>query len=182
MLSMSRDLPLIVGELDRSQPEPAKETRPMLPPFNALPPSRKMGTSGTHYVPPVSPSLDPAAIQNIEPKDRVRHEAAAALALGRSCGDVACKTVREIHVDQTLDLPTPHRRAHDQSFKLIAPAIAPLEAARAKNAKACEELRKITAGPAIELSDAAAIEIRTRLAGGRCCGRSARRRRRQIYV
>ena len=72
----------------------------MLPPFNAQPLSRKMATSGTHFVPPVSPSLDPAAIQNIEPKDRVRHEAAAALALGRSCGDVAYKTVREIHVDQ----------------------------------------------------------------------------------
>jgi hypothetical protein len=127
----------------------------MPPPFQgpqpASPPRRSLGTSGTHFVSPPSPSLDPAAIQNIEPKDRVRHEAAAALALGRSCGDVACKTVREIHVDQTLDLPTRHRRAHDQSFKLIAPAIAPLEAARAKNAKAIEELKKIIAGPAIEL-------------------------------
>jgi hypothetical protein len=80
-------------------------------------------------------------------------------------GDVACKTVREIHVDQTLDLPTRHRRAHDQSFKLIAPAIAPLEAARAKNAKAIEELKKIITGPTVEISDARAIEIRTRLAG-----------------
>ena len=80
-------------------------------------------------------------------------------------GDVACKTVREIHVDKTLDLLTRHRRAHDQSFKLIAPAIAPLEAARAKNAKAIEELKKIVAGPTVEISDAQAIEIRTRLAG-----------------
>ena len=80
-------------------------------------------------------------------------------------GDVACKTVREIHVDKTLDLLTRHRRAHDQSFKLIAPAIAPLEGARAKNAKAIEELKKIVAGPTVEISDAQAIEIRTRLAG-----------------
>jgi hypothetical protein len=62
-------------------------------------------------------------------------------------------------------MPTRHRRAHDQSFKLIAPAIAPLETARAKTAKAIEELKKIIAGPTVELSDAAAIEIRTRLAG-----------------
>jgi hypothetical protein len=162
---MARDVPPIVGELGRSQPETAKETRLMLPPFNAQPPSRKMGTSGTHFVPPLSPSLDPAAIENIEPKDRVRHEAAEALKLARSCADVALAEARRIHVDPTLDLPTRHRRAHDESFRLIAPAIAPLEAARAKNAKAIEELKKIIAGPMVELSDAAAIEIRTRLAG-----------------
>jgi len=137
----------------------------MLPPFNAQPPSRKMGMSGTHFVPPVSPSLDPAAIHNIEPKDRVRHEVAAALALGKSCGDVACKTVREIHVDPTLDMPTRHRCAHDQSFKLIAPALGPMEAARAKIVKAIEESKKIIAGPTVELSDDQAIEIRSRLAG-----------------
>jgi hypothetical protein len=91
----------------------------------------------THFVAPPSPSLDAAAIANIEPKDRIRHEAAAALALARSCADVACKTVREIHVDKMLDI---HRKAHDASFKLIAPALQPLEAARAKNAKVIEEL------------------------------------------
>jgi hypothetical protein len=91
--------------------------------------------------------------------------AAAALALGKSCGDVACKTVREIHVDPTLDMPTRHRRAHDQSFKLIAPAWGPMEAARAKILKAIEQSKKIIAGPTVEISDAQAIEIRTRLAG-----------------
>jgi hypothetical protein len=121
--------------------------------------------SGLHFVPAPSPSLDPRAIENIEPKDRIRHEAAKALETARSCAEVACKTAREIHVDPMLDLPTRHRKAHDQSFKLIAPALAPLETALAKNAKACEELRKIVAGPTIELSDAAAIEIRSRLAG-----------------
>jgi hypothetical protein len=65
------------------------------------PPRRSLGVSGT-VCPAPSPSLDPAAIENIEPKDSVRHEAAAALALGRSCGEVACKTSREIHADQTL--------------------------------------------------------------------------------
>jgi hypothetical protein len=128
-------------------------------------PRRSLGVSGTHFVAPPSPSLDAAAIVDIEPKDRIRHEAAKALETARSCAEVACKTAREIHVDATLDMPTRHRKAHDQSFELISPALQPLEAARAKNAKAREELGKITAGPTLELSDAAAIEIRTRLEG-----------------
>jgi hypothetical protein len=40
-----------------------------------------------------------------------------------------------------------------------------LEAVRAKNAKAIGELKKIIAGPTVAISDAQAIEIRTRLAG-----------------
>jgi hypothetical protein len=124
-----------------------------------------MGVSGTHFVPPPSPSLDPAAIENIDQKDRLRHEAAAALETARSCAAVACKVAREIHVDESLALPDRHRKAHDRSFQLIHAAIAPLEAARAKNAKAIGELRAILAGPKVELSDAAAIEVRSRLAG-----------------
>jgi hypothetical protein len=37
----------------------------------------------------------------IAPWAELGHEVAAALALGKSCGDVACKTVREIHIDPT---------------------------------------------------------------------------------
>jgi hypothetical protein len=128
-------------------------------------PRRTMATSGTHFVPPVSPSLDPAAIVGIEPKDTVRNAAAKALDLTRSCAEVACKTAREIHVDPALHMPARHHKAHDKSFQLIAPALPAFETALAKNAKAREELRKITDGPTIELSDAQAIEIRTRLAG-----------------
>ena len=114
---------------------------------------------------PRVPSLDPAAIESIETKDRIRHESAKALETARSCAEVALKTARAIHVDPSLDMPTRHRKAHDASFKLISPALPLLETARAKNAKAIEELRKITAGPTVELSDAAAIEARTRLEG-----------------
>jgi hypothetical protein len=136
-----------------------------LPWTPAAPSPRRMGTSGTHFVPPPSPSLDPAAIENIDKNDRLRSECAAALETARSCGAVALKVVRQIHVDESLAVPDRHRAAHDKSFQLIHPAIGPLEAARAKNKKAREELMKILAGPTVELSEVAAIEVRTRLAG-----------------
>ena len=53
------------------------------------PPSRRMGVSGTHFVPAPSPPLDPAAIESIETKDRIRHESAKALETARSCAEVA---------------------------------------------------------------------------------------------
>jgi hypothetical protein len=131
----------------------------------AGPSPRSMGTSGTHFVAPPSPSISPAAIEAIEAKDKVREEAAAALDTARSCAAVACKVAREIHVDGSLAVPDRHRKAHDRSFQLVHAAIAPLEAARAKNAKAIGELRAILAGPKVELSDAQAFEVHTRLAG-----------------
>jgi hypothetical protein len=133
-------------------------------PWNA-PQSRKLGTSGSHFVPPPSPSIAPEAIENIEPKDRLRHECAAALETARSCGAIALKVTRQIHADASLAIPDRHRHAHDRSFQLIHPALAPLEAARAKNSKARDELMKIVAGPAVELSDVAAFEVRSKLKG-----------------
>jgi hypothetical protein len=141
----------------------------MLQPFpgppTQAPPPRSLATSGTHYVAGPSPSIDPAAIMNIEDRDTVRHGAATALETARSCAAIACKTAREIHVDESLPMPARHHKAHDTSFKLVGPALPALETAIAKNAKAREELFKIVAGPGIELSDAQAVEIRTRLAG-----------------
>jgi hypothetical protein len=47
---------------------------------------------------------------NIDPKDRVRNDAAKALELAKSCAEAALHSARATHADKALDMPTRHRR------------------------------------------------------------------------
>jgi hypothetical protein len=83
----------------------------------------------------------------------------------RTQGLAAQHACRQIHGDESLGEAERHRRAAKASADLIVAALPIVEKARAVHEKSIAELRAMLAGPAIEVSDVQAVEIRTRLSG-----------------
>lgn len=128
-------------------------------------PPGNLGTSGQHFVPPVSPSLDPAIFGEVEPRDTVRMLGVKAMAVVRQQALAAQHGSRQIYSDPTIPAPEKHRRADAVATAAIMPALEPLEKARRTFEKSISELHAMLAGPAVELSDVRGIEIRSMLAG-----------------
>jgi hypothetical protein len=85
-------------------------------------PQRRMGVSGVHHVPDLSPSIDPAILGPGEPRDKTRNLAVTALTALQTQGNAAANATRQIHGDQSLGEAEKHRRAAKASADLILPA------------------------------------------------------------
>jgi hypothetical protein len=110
-------------------------------------PPGNLGTSGQHFVPPVSPSLDPAIFGEVEPRDTVRMLGVKAMAVVRQQALAAQHGSRQIHSDPTVPAPEKHRRADAVATAAIMPALEPLEKARRTFEKSISELHAMLAGP-----------------------------------
>ena len=139
------------------------------------PPRRSLGTSGVFAVERLSPSLHPTNIDGspmpwVEvlkpgPRDKAANLAVTALEALRTQGLAALHATRQIHADQTIGEAERHRRAAKTSAEIFLAAQPHVEKAQAANEKSVGELNAILAGPAVELSDVRAVELRTKLAG-----------------
>jgi hypothetical protein len=141
----------------------------MLAPFGmplpAQPPRRSLGTSGVFHVPPLSPSVDPAILGPVLPRDKIRNLAAAALKALHEQGKAAEHATRQTHGDQSVGEAERHRRANKVSADLIMAALPIVERARGAHEKSIAELHAMLAGPTIEVSEIRQTGIRSKLSG-----------------
>jgi hypothetical protein len=134
-------------------------------PQPARPPG-SLGTSGQHFVPDPSPSLDPTIFGQIEPKDTVRQLGVKALTIAKRQAAAARNGARQAHSDPQLSSVERYRRAHDISTAALMPAAEAIEKALAAYSKEITATRAATAGPSgLDLSDVRLAEIRSKLSG-----------------
>jgi hypothetical protein len=100
----------------------------MLP--QPAPPRRTLGTSGVHFVPPISPSLNPAILGQVAASDKVRQLGLNAVTIAQRQAEAARHGSMAIHGDLSIPAPERYRRAYDVSTAALMPAAHPLEKAR----------------------------------------------------
>lgn len=132
---------------------------PILPGPRYFPPRRTgpafsgigtLGSSGTFAVPDPSPSLNPAILGEVSEKDRVRQSGFAAIGQAQAISVAMAATARGIHVDQALDMPTRHRKAHSETAKMMAPLVDTIAKATEAYAKESTKLHAVLDAPAGE--------------------------------
>jgi hypothetical protein len=127
-------------------------------------PPGNFGTSGSHHVPDVSPSINPEILGAVPPRDKVRQLAVTALTIANRQAEAACHGSRQIHSDAALPAPDRHRRADSFATTALMPCLDPIEKARRTYEKELAGLREKLARPA-EISEIKQTEIRSKLAG-----------------
>jgi hypothetical protein len=127
---------------------------PILPGPRTFPPhdpnSRRMGSSGTYFVPDPSPSPNPAILGEVDKADRVRQNALATVAQAAVIAGSICQTARAIHVDEKLTVVERHRHAHEQTACVVFPLADTVAKTQAVYAKAIETLHEKLDGPALD--------------------------------
>jgi hypothetical protein len=128
---------------------------------------------GRFHVSDLSPSIDPAVLGQIEPRDKTRNLAAVALKALCEQGLAVAHACRQIHGDQSLGEAERHRRANKASADLIMAALPAVEKARGAIEKELAGLHEKLDRPVVEFSDVRAIEIRSKISGLPAAKRSA---------
>jgi hypothetical protein len=131
----------------------------------APPPAHSLGTSGTFHVPDPSPSLNEAALGEVEARDATRQAALGAMGHARAAAADAMRRARLVHVDPNISPAGRHRQAAERAAQSISPAVDTLAKAQATYAKELAELGEKLAGPKGDFTEMQLFEIRTKLSG-----------------
>jgi hypothetical protein len=122
-------------------------------------------TSGIFAVPSPSPSLDPAALGEVDPKDKTRVAGQACLAHAAIVAGEACTIARSMHAHPTLSVVDRHRSAHESATTAILPWLDTLEKTQATYKKEIDSLHKLLDVPGGEFSELQLAEARSKLSG-----------------
>jgi hypothetical protein len=110
--------------------------------------------------------LNPAALGEVDAKDRTRQSGGAAIGHAAVIASAMCAAARSAHIDPELSTIARHRRAAELSAKAVLPWVSTMETAQAAYTKEMEKLREKVAGPAGDgFSEIQVAEARSKLSG-----------------
>jgi hypothetical protein len=126
-------------------------------------PAGSLGTSGTHFVPEPSPSLNEAALGPVELTDPTRQAGLGAMGHARAAAAEAMRWARRAHTDVDLSQPGRHRKAAQVAATAISPAVDTLAKAQAAYTKELAELGEKLSGPKGDFSEIQIAEVRSKV-------------------
>jgi hypothetical protein len=150
-------------KLNRRRERQGANEMPAFPPMPGRPTG--LGASGTFAVPQPSPSLNPAALGEIDPKDRTRQAGQAAIAHAMVIATEMCRVARDVHCNENLAIPERHRVVDAQTARIALPYLDTAEKTMAVYERDVRKLHEKLDAPATEYSELALTDARVKLSG-----------------